>query len=29
VYRYYCAAHGGVAGLGMSGTITVEEVTGE
>lgn len=29
VYRYYCAAHGGLGGVGMAGTITVEEVAGE
>jgi plastocyanin len=25
VYRYYCAAHGGPGGVGMSGTITVQD----
>jgi plastocyanin len=25
VYRYYCMAHGGAGGVGMSGTVTVEE----
>jgi plastocyanin len=29
VYRYYCAEHGGPAGVRMAGTITVEEVPSE
>lgn len=29
VYRYHCAAHGGAAGVGMSGTITVESSVDE
>ncbi len=29
VYRYHCATHGAAGGVGMSGTITVEQVVGE
>ena len=29
VYRYHCATHGGPGGVGMSGTITVQQVVGD
>ena len=29
VYHYHCATHGGTGGVGMSGTITVEQVVSE
>jgi plastocyanin len=29
IYRYHCSAHGGPGGVGMAGTIVVQEVGGE